>query len=189
MAKANDMDYIEAVNDFRARKDEEFGSSPDSPIGREERQAGFAGLSYYPPNPAYRVVASVTPFEQQDIVQLGSTKGDIRRQVRYAELRFSLSGQTLRLTGYQAPEEMTGDELFVPFRDTTSGHETYGAGRYLEVQIEEGPDGAHFALLDFNLAYNPWCAYSPAYSCTLPPMENTMPIAIPAGERVYSAHA
>jgi uncharacterized protein len=77
-------------------------------------------------------------------------------------------------------------ELFVPFRDATSGRETYGAGRYLEIELQRHAKGAHTATLDFNLAYNPHCAYSSDYSCPIPPPENTLPIAITAGERAYS---
>ncbi len=189
MAQADNSDYIAAVNEYRTRKDEAFGSSPDSPINRDERAVAFDGLSYFPPDPAYRVVASVVPYAQQEVVQLGSTKGDIRPQVRFAELRFTLAGQDLRLTGFQDVNPSNGNELFVPFRDATTGKETYGAGRYLEVEMEQGDDGKFFATLDFNLAYSPWCAYNVAYSCTLPPVDNTLSIAVQAGERTYQAHS
>jgi hypothetical protein len=76
----------------------------------------------------------------------------------------------------------------VPFRDATTGKESYGAGRYLEVEVEQGGDGRFSATLDFNLAYSPWCAYNLAYSCTLPPVENTLSVAVQAGERTYQAH-
>lgn len=185
---SDNSDYIAAINEYRTRKDEAFGSSPDSPINRDEGEAAFAGLSYFPPDPAYRVVAAVIPYAQQQVVQLGSTKGDIRPQVRFAELRFTLAGQDVTLTGFQDVSSSNGDELFVPFRDATTGKESYGAGRYLEVEVEQGADGKLFATLDFNLAYSPWCAYNVAYSCTLPPMENTLSIAIQAGERTYQAH-
>ncbi len=188
MTQTDYSDYIAAVNEYRARKDEAFGSSPDSPINEDEQGAAFQGLSYFPPDPAYRVLASVVPFAEQEVVKLGSTKGDVRPQLRFAELHFTLAGQDLRLTGYQDVEPENGNELFVPFRDATTGKETYGAGRYLEVEVEQGADGKLSAVLDFNLAYSPWCAYNTAYSCTLPPVENTLPVAVEAGERVYAAH-
>ncbi|HEX5571786.1 MAG TPA: DUF1684 domain-containing protein, partial [Ktedonobacterales bacterium] len=74
------------------------------------------------------------------------------------------------------------------FRDATTGQESYGAGRYLEVEVERDAEGKLYTTLDFNLAYSPWCAYNPAYSCTLPPVENTLSVPIRAGERVYAAH-
>lgn len=187
MAQIDAATYAAAVNEYRAQKDESFASDPDSPLGWAEQQ-GFEGLSYFPPDLAYRVVASVTPYAQPETVQLGSTQGDVRPQIRFAELRFSLAGQELRLTGFQEVDAADRDELFVPFRDATTGKETYGAGRYLEVVIERDAAGTLTVTLDFNLAYSPWCAYSPAYSCTLPPVENTLPIAIMAGERTYQSH-
>ncbi len=188
MTQGDESEYIAAVKEYRARKDEAFGHSPDSPISQDERGAAFAGLSYFPADPSYRVIASVVPFAQREVTQLGSTKGDIRPQVRFAELQFTLAGQQLRLTGFQDVNPTNDDELFVPFRDATTGKESYGAGRYLEIEVEQSADGKLYAALDFNLAYSPWCAYNVAYSCTLPPVENTLSIAIQAGERDYQAH-
>lgn len=188
MAHEDETGYLAEVAEYRARKDEAFGNSPDSPISEADRAGDFRGLSYFPPDSAYRVVASVVPFARQDVVQLGSTKGDVRPQVRFAELLFTVDGHDLRLTGFQDVDPANGDELFVPFRDATTGKESYGAGRYLEVEVEQRPDGKLTATLDFNLAYSPWCAYNVAYSCTLPPVENTLPVAIKAGERTYKEH-
>jgi len=177
--------YIQAIDEFRRQKDAFFGASQQSPIPATERSGAFAGLVYFPPDPAYRVVASVVPFERQEIVSLGSTQGDIRPQLRYGELRFSLGGAELRLTAFKDVDDPEGAEVFVPFRDATSGAESYGSGRYLETHLDEDDDGATTAVLDFNLAYNPWCAYNDRYSCTLPPQENTLAVAIRAGERPY----
>lgn len=182
-------EYIAAINEYRARKDEAFGASPESPIAREQRGAHFTGLKYFPPDAAYHVVAEVVPFAHPEVVQLGSTKGDVRPQLRFAEVRFTLEGQPLKLIGFRDVEASEDAELFVPFRDTTTGKESYGAGRYLEIELETDADGAISAELDFNLAYSPWCSYNPAYSCTLPPVENTLPVAIRAGEQTYAAHS
>jgi uncharacterized protein len=190
-SRHEDDKYAQDVGAVRRQKDEYFASSPQSPIPHEERHHGFAGLSYFPPDPAFRVRASVNPYPDQHIVQLGTTTGDIQPQVRYAELRFHLADRDLRLAGFLDPHAHRHHgaiELFVPFRDTTSGKETYGAGRYLEVEVEEQPDGSKTAVMDFNTAYNPYCAYNAAYSCPLPPAENTLPIAINAGERTYHSH-
>ncbi len=140
----------------------------------------------------HHLAAVFVPFERQTLVELGTTAGEIRPQVRYAELRFRIGEQNLRLTGFLDPHYQEqrhghdhGIELFVPFRDATSGRETYGAGRYLEVEVEEDADGRQVATIDFNLAYNPYCAYNEAYSCPLPPAENSLPAVIQAGERIY----
>lgn len=189
MAHDDDAEYIDALNEYRVRKDEAFGSSPESPIRQEDQGAAFPGLSYYPPDSAFRLVADVVPFSQPEIVQLGSTKGDIRSMLRYGELLFNIGGDRLRLTGFKSLDGDDEEELFIPFRDATTGKETYGAGRYLEAEVERDEHGKLTVALDFNLAYSPWCSYNDAYSCTLPPVENTLPVAIPAGEKTFPGHA
>jgi uncharacterized protein len=183
-----EVTYADQVNEFRQEKDRFFATSHQSPIPHEQRHSGFDGLSYYPPDEAFRVIAEIVPFEHPDVVQMATSTGDIRPQSRYAEIRFRIGDQNLRLVGFTDPDVSHTHELFVPFRDATSGHDTYGAGRYLEIVLEHHADGAHTATIDFNLAYNPYCAYSPYYSCPIPPAENTLPVAITAGERNYDAH-
>lgn len=185
MAEETQVDsqhYFRELSAYRQRKDELFASSPESPIPPDQRDERFPGLRYYPPDLAYRVVADLTPFDSPQTVLLGSTKGDIRPQLRYGELRFRITDQECRLLAFKDAGDAGSVDLFVPFRDSTSGHETYGAGRYLEVK-EDCASGQ--VILDFNLAYNPWCSYNEAYSCTLPPPENTLSIPIKAGERIY----
>lgn len=177
--------YIREVTEYRRQKDEFFGGSPESPIPEEQQGESFGGLKYYPPDLAFRVEADLVPFPSPEVVMLGSTKGDIRRQLRYAELRFRVMGEDCRLVAFKDADDPGGAELFVPFRDSTSGGETYGAGRYLEVEEEQGSEAPREVILDFNLAYSPWCAYNVAYSCTLPPPENTLHVAIVAGELTY----
>ena len=182
--------YAQALAELRARKDDYFSSSPDSPIPEAERDADFAGLRYFPPDMTYRVEADVLLFAEPETVMLGSTGGDIRPQKRYAELRFTLQSQPAHLIAFTDPDEDEDEphELFVPFRDATSGAESYGAGRYLEADEHVEADGSRHAVLDFNLAYSPWCAYSPQYSCTLPPPENRLDLPVRAGEQTYEAH-
>ncbi len=184
--KQDNTTYLREVNEQRRQKDRFFAASPQSPIPHEVRHAGFVSLAYFPPDPAFRVTAEVVPFADPDVVQMATSSGELRPQARYAELRFQIDGQRLRLYGFTNPFEQHNHELFVPFRDGTSGRESYGAGRYLEVALHHHDDGAHTAILDFNLAYNPYCAYNPDYSCPIPPAENTLPIAITAGERAYA---
>jgi uncharacterized protein (DUF1684 family) len=184
MSKQSDTDtYVNEINAARHEKDEFFARSPHSPIPRERRGSGFHGLSYFSPDPAYRVIAAVEPIEPPEQVQLGTSTGEPRAMVRYARLRFQIAGSELTLTGFAQPEEHLPHELFIPFQDATSGHETYGAGRYLDVAIERDGNTAT-VLLDFNLAYNPYCAYSPFYSCPVPPRENNLKAPITVGERV-----
>jgi uncharacterized protein (DUF1684 family) len=108
----------------------------------------------------------------------------MRDALRYGYFEFDAGGKMCRVQVYRTIENIQagGRELFIPFRDATSGQETYGAGRYLD--LRENTTGAY--ELDFNKAYNPYCAYTETYSCPVPPAENTLPIPIPAGEKTYN---
>ncbi|HEX9037869.1 MAG TPA: DUF1684 domain-containing protein [Ktedonobacterales bacterium] len=184
--KSSRDEYVRYVDEQRRRKDRFFSTSPQSPIPYVERRA-FAGLAYYPPDPEYRVTAEVALFPDAEVLRMATSTGEIRPQARYAELRFTLDDRQYRLFGFTEPHDHHVHELFVPFRDATSGRETYGAGRYLEVELHQPHQGAETVTIDFNLAYNPFCAYSPDYSCPIPPPENTLPVVITAGERAYLA--
>lgn len=164
------------LSKFRKRKDLFFEKDPHSPLSAEQKR-DFQGLAYFPENPQLRLVMEVKPFQDQEEVQIQTTTGEFQPYLKFGSLPFDIDGQKLSLTLFIGKE---GDP-FVPFSDATSGKETYGAGRYLEPQaLGEGK-----FLVDFNLAYNPWCAYSPAYSCPLPPEENRLEVPIEAGEKAY----
>lgn len=148
---------------------------------------GFSGPKYFPPDPKWRVEATL----DRDApgtgvrVQLPTSIGDLRDFDVYGTFRFSLDGQIHELTAYRmVPANPEYDYLFVPFKDATTGHETYGAGRYVDVPRQE--DDAY--TLDFNEAYNPSCAYSPRYNCPYPPPQNTLSVAVEAGEKVPFEH-
>ncbi len=179
------VQYSQQLEEFRRQKDRFFGASPQSPIPMAQRRSGFQGLRYFPPDLAFQIVAQVTPIEEIIVEELNTSTGDLRPQRRAAELRFTIGDQELALLGFADPDDDDLHELFVPFRDATSGGETYGAGRYLETVVEPTDDGAIQAVLDFNLAYNPYCAYNENYSCPIPPAENRLTVAITAGERAY----
>lgn len=179
-------EYVWEIKQFRHQKDQFFATAPEAPIPAHERQH-FEGLRYFEPDLAYRVEAALARFPTPEVVQLGTTTGRISEHYRYGEVRFTLDGQSCRLTAYksvEADEQGVEDdhELFLPFHDATSGQESYGAGRYLEA---EDADGSGKVMLDFNLAYSPWCSYNDAYSCVLPPAENRLSVSVRAGERSY----
>ena len=185
--------YALAVDEFRQGKDADFKEAQDSPIPATERP-GFSGLRYFPPDPALRLVATVELLAGGEILHMQTSDSQEREYERYALLRFTLDGQEYHLTAYRTPDADDDESWFVPFRDAQAGKETYGAGRYLEIAPPhahgaQGATDAQHVTLDFNLAYNPYCAYNPYYSCPLPPAENTLPIAIRAGEMTYAAHA
>jgi uncharacterized protein (DUF1684 family) len=113
-----------------------------------------------------------------------TTSEEKRPFTRYAQVHFQLQGQSCNLTIFKALQGKGAGELFLPFKDYTSGTETYGAGRYLDIKIPADNQ----IDIDFNLAYNPYCAYSDEYSCPLPPKENFLKVRILAGEQVYKKH-
>lgn len=188
------QEYAEAVAAFRAQKDTFFRDAPQSPLSASDRK-DFAGLSYFTPDFTYRVEATVERLPGGDMFEMQTTDGATRQFERYARLHFTLDDTACALTGYRSVhaeallEEM-GDEhmqLFVPFRDAWSGKVTYPAGRYLDVEVEADEHGQPIVLLDFNLAYNPYCAYNDLYSCPITPFENTLPIPVPVGEKTPHA--
>ena len=160
---------------LRAQKDEFFKSSSQSPLTREQKQ-NFEGLVYFSPNPAFNFETEIEEFEEQKEVVMQTTTGDTRQYTRFGKVHFEVDGQVEALTVF-------ADDYgyFIPFVDAQAGGETYGAGRYLAPELL--PDGK--LALDFNLAYNPYCAYNDLYSCPLPPAENRLDVAIVAGEKKY----
>ncbi len=172
-----------AADTFRRWKDELFLTHPLSPLD-EDQKRGFQGLFYYPYDPAYRVAAVVVPAAET-VVTVLLTEGETRL-VRFAQAEFSLPGGTGRLDLYWMGGY--GGGLFVPFTDTTRGRETYGGGRYLLDTIKGADLGmeADRLILDFNLAYQPSCAYSVRWVCPLAPAANHIPFDVPAGEQYVS---
>ena len=175
------MGYAEAIDRYRADKDDYFKGARNSPIPPGEREA-FDGLPYYPVDEGLRFdglrVEPYTGGEPSDF-QIPTSDGKLRPAHRAGVLAFELGGERRVLTAYTFDGE-DGESLFVPFLDATSGRETYGAGRYLDLDPEH--DGSY--TLDFNLAYHPSCVYDPRFSCPLTPPENRLPIRIEAGERL-----
>ncbi len=160
---------------YRANKDDYLRTNPRSPLPYEYRDS-FAGLPYYEWNE--ELVFTVVPMEADGAeTVIATSDGAERVYRRAATVQLTIAGeeQTLALfdTGHPG--------LFLPFRDATSGRETYGGGRYLDVQ----PDESGSVVIDFNLAYSPFCAYDDGYSCALPPAENWMTVPVAAGEKVW----
>jgi uncharacterized protein (DUF1684 family) len=168
--------YVEAVEAGRRHKDEAFRRDPNSPVPRHAR-AAFQGLRYYPVDPQWRFLVPLVPHPRPMHVTMQASDGAARQYVHVGHFALRVpAGQEIRVQAYEG----AGHGLFIPFRDRTSGKDTYGAGRYLEVEPVE-PHGDVYAV-DFNLAYNPFCAYDDAFSCPFPPPENWLPIAVEAGE-------
>ncbi len=171
--------WARALSRFRAEKDEFFRSSHDSPLPRSG-DASFHGLKYFDPDPSFRFEAKLQRYPDPEGVMVATSKGSRQLFNRVGYFDLPVGGTTLRIHAYQSAER-EDPNLFIPFRDLTSGKESYGAARYLDLPVEHNDDYA----VDFNYAYNPYCAYSEDYVCPLPPQENWLKAAIRAGEKKY----
>lgn len=173
--------YETEVQKERDMKDEFMSRHPESPFLVGDA-TGFRGLAYYPVDSKYRISAVLERLDAPKEAYL-RTNRDGQLTCRYiGDLVFSIDEQKLRLRVYHAGEQV-GPSVFVPFRDQTCGEGSYEAGRYLILQLTE--DDRY--VLDFNLAFNPYCAYTERYECGFPPAENDLPIGIPAGEMAWIA--
>jgi uncharacterized protein (DUF1684 family) len=164
------------LTDFRKEKDNFFARHPDSPLTREQKE-NFKGLAYFAEAPQLRFEVEVERFDPMEEIEIQTSTGDVQTYHRFGRFRFQVDGQEAALTIYAASYG-----YFLPFVDSLAGTETYPAGRYLEPE----PLGGDKFLVDFNLAYNPYCAYNERWSCPLTPFENRLKVPIQAGEKVFS---
>jgi uncharacterized protein (DUF1684 family) len=166
----------------REEKDTFFAQHWQSPVTPQDRPL-FKGLEYYPPDPSYRFELELFEHPEKQAVRMAYTKGNEQDFLRWGEFRFKIAGKEQSLQAYKSNREE--EMLFVPFKDATSGKETYGAGRYLDLEPERDRTADRKWILDFNQAYNPWCVYSEAYTCPFVPVENWLEVPILAGEKNY----
>jgi uncharacterized protein (DUF1684 family) len=169
--------------EIRLRKDAMFRDGQDSPIPAEKRGA-FTGLTYYDIRPEYHVSSFLTVDRTGPpmIITLQTSTDAPRKMRRVGTLGFTLDQAGYKLTAFADVDDTAMQRLFVPFGDLTNNKETYGGGRYLD--LERTATG--YYDLDFNRAYHPYCVYNTTYECPVPPRENRLAIAIPAGERLGS---
>jgi uncharacterized protein (DUF1684 family) len=181
--------YGQAIVETRAEKDRAFKTSRESPLKAPDRER-FTALAYFPPDESYRSAAAlrVAPKDEQPVVTMPTSTGKQRDYRQVGSLEFNLKGQPLSLVAFievPAGGAPNSQRLFVPFRDLTNGAETYPAGRYLE--LDPTPTGLYD--LDFNKAYNPYCAYNEEYDCPYPPASNRLKIPIRAGEKAFNSQS
>jgi uncharacterized protein (DUF1684 family) len=178
---SSDSSYIDQLIKEREDKDNYFRTSDESPF--KGKTDAFTGLKYFPPDPQYRIVAELTPIQQKKTLVLGTSDGKEERYLEYAYADFDLHGAHQRLLILEIMEAgPSRGKLFLAFADGTSANETYGAGRYLDIARATGNNTI---TLDFNKAYNPYCAYVDDFSCPFPPKENLLTVPIEAGEKNY----
>lgn len=170
------------IEQERRKKDEFFKRHPRSPIPSEE-MAEFEGLTYFPIDSKYRFKLSLHEHEEREKISIETTKEGEQEYIRWGEFRFALDNNDYTLQAYKSSR---GEKrLWVPFRDETSGEETYGAGRYLDLEPENDKTEDGKWILDFNKAYNPFCAFSDMYECPFIPPENWLDVEVKAGEKSY----
>ena len=176
--------YEAEIAIFREEYKLEHVQNERSPI----KEADLGDLRFFPADESYRVACTFERTPDEKPFDLPTYSGVKRQYVKYGVLKFDLHGQPLQLAVYQSLrlKNIPGfsDYLFLPFRDATNGDTTYGGGRYIDLKVAE-VEGGDF-LLDFNKCYNPWCCYSDGYSCPIPPPENTLEVAIEAGEKMFA---
>lgn len=170
---------LDEVVAYRKEKDAAFRNEADSPIPSHVRHA-FGGLRYFPPEKAYYVPTKLVPPTNKRVVKVQTSDGDERDYIVAGRFEFQIGSENGALTAFRQDEDDT--DLFVPFKDTTAPKETYGAGRYIDLP---GIPPNALIFLDFNYAYNPYCAYNDEFSCPFPPQENWLKFPIRAGERNY----
>ena len=171
---------IEEIMEFRMELNTEFADPEESPLEEEDR-LHFEALDFFPIDLNFRIEARFIRTPGQEPFEMQTTTD--RRPVyeKYGECHFELEGRKFVLNVYQShslrEKEGYEDYLFLPFKDFTNGSESYGGGRYIDLRVPEDET----IILDFNMSYNPYCAYSYRYSCPLVPEENHLEVAIPAG--------
>lgn len=172
------------LQEQRRLKDIFFSSHPQSPLPSRARRS-FRGLVYWPPDASLRFEILLHVHDQKQVMLEANSGDDKQELCRWGEFRFQIAGTQCTLQAYKGDPD--DDRLFVPFCDETTGKESYGAGRYLDLDDEKhhAPDGKW--ILDFNEAYNPWCAYNESYVCPLVPPENHLHVAVRAGEQKYES--
>lgn len=173
------------ISPHRMQKNLEFRNPDTSPLPNKEIK-DFKGLNYYEETSAkYTIWASFELVENGREFEMKTTTDRLPKYRDYAILSFEIDGKQFSLHAYQnvafSESEDYDNSLFIPFKDHTNGDETYGGGRYLDVEIPEDDK----IFLNFAMAYNPYCSYNKKYSCPIPPNENHLDIAIPVGEKKY----
>jgi hypothetical protein len=183
MSTHDSGDWQEAIERNRERKERYFRENQRSPIPPELRDEAFPGLDFYDVDPDYRFELELDRYDDPETVVVETTADGEQTYRRVGEFRFAVDGTEVTLDAFEPTDG--SDRLWVPFRDATSGDETYGAGRYVDLEPAEDRRDDGTWILDLNRAYNPTCAYNPAYECPLVPASNWLDVPIEAGERDF----
>mgnify|MGYP001416033173 CR=1 FL=1 len=183
---STDSTYIKENIKYRSELDNSYSNIITSPLKDRDRKK-FIGHSFFDVKINYRVVAKIEKTPRARTFKMRTTSNRIHEYVKYGILSFVINGVTLRLSVYQSLSHKESEDyknyLFLPFKDRTNSHDTYGGGRYIDLEIPK--DGNNEVVIDFNKAYNPYCHYNSEYSCPLVPRENHLLIEVRAGAKKY----
>ncbi|NVO20875.1 MAG: DUF1684 domain-containing protein [Bacteroidetes bacterium] len=183
-AQKQESDFTNEIIKQRKQKDKEFANEKGSPIPDDEKKA-FHGLKYFEPDPNFKVLARLVKFDNPFHFKMKTTTDRLPEYSLYGKITFVIKGEEFNLNVYQNIDllKKPGYEnyLFIPFNDLTNGKETYGGGRFMDAEVPASDS----LIIDFNDAYNPYCAYNHKYSCPIPPEDNSLQIRVEAGEMKY----
>lgn len=184
-AQQHAEDYIQSVQAWQQELNDSYKDPKESPLNKKARKK-FKGLDFFPINAKYRVEARLELTPDAEPFMMPTSSGAKPIYVKYGIVSFEIDSTTYQLSLYQNLQlretEKYADYLFAPFTDLTSGNETYGGGRYMDLRVQDTPGKI---VLDFNKSYNPYCAYSDNYSCPIPPRENDLALEVKAGVKAW----
>ena len=176
--------YLKTVKKERKKKNKEFSNKDKSPLEQKDIKT-FIGLNYFPIDKNFKVQAQFKASEGETPFQMKTSTDRLPTYIKEGVLTFSINSHAYQLSVYKNLDHPEDPHWFIPFSDLTSGEATYGGGRYLDFEF---PEEGKPIFIDFNLAYNPYCAYNHKYSCPIPPIENDLQIEIKAGEKTYKTY-
>ena len=176
--------YAEQIAKHRETYKQDFIKDERSPLRKNDLQ----NLHFYEADSAYKILADVETLKNEKVFKMSTFDGSSSDYYKYAHVNFVLNSKKIQMTLYKSVSLSTNpvykDHLFLPFTDKTNNKETYGGGRYIDLDAKEIVDN-HIEI-DFNKAYNPYCAYSDGYRCPVPPEDNNLQLAVKAGEKLYT---
>ena len=172
-------DYFSTIEHYQRELNVEFKSKDDSPLEKKDRRQ-FEALEFFPIDSNFKVLANFARTPDQELIKMKTSTERTPVYKKYGEINFLINSVSFNLTLYQ--NQKYKESLFLPFKDNTNGNETYGGGRYLDIKIPS----ENIIEIDFNKAYNPYCAYSHRYSCPIVPTENTLDVKIIAGVKAFN---
>ena len=174
--------YIKKIEEFRTEKDDFMKNSAESPFV-QDKNAKFHPLKYFPVNPDFVFHSKLYRNTEPDTITIFGTKGEARKAIRFGFVKFNYEDKEYKLNVYKGTTKDGTVYYTLWFTDKTTGDETYGVGRYLDFDLN--PDTNYVYDIDFNLAYNPYCAYSAKYSCAIPSKDDHLDLAVEAGEKNF----